>query len=168
MNVSKRSDETTELQQSHRVLLQYRGPATDQFVKQLKRCGAPVQVVLTLRKLKTYLPSLKAPISKLLKSNVIYKVTCPRCQACYVGKTSRHLCTRFGEHRTKKNEPVFKHLKGCRGNAKLLTKENVEILASVMKGAFQLSIMEALFIRDLCPGINVRDEYRDHELNIKF
>ena len=156
------------LSEFENLLLQYRGPATEQFVKQLKGCGAPVQIVLTLRKLKTCLPSLKAPIPKLLKSNVIYQITCPRCQACYVGKTSRHLCTRFGEHRTKKSEPVFKHLKSCGGNAKLLSGENIEVLASVTKGAFQLSIMEALFIREIRPGLNVRDEYRDHELNIKF
>ena len=165
----KSEDEVTPgSQKSQRILLQYRGPATDQFVKRLKECEAPTQVVLTLRKLKTYMPSLKAPVPKLLKSNVIYKVTCPRCQACYVGKTSRHLCTRFGEHRTKKKEPVFKHMKSCGGNAKQLTEENVEVLASVMRGPFQLAIMEALYIRELCPGINVRDEYRDHELSIKF
>ena len=153
---------------SHRILLQYRGPATDQFVKRLKDCDAPTQVVLTLRKLRTYLPSLKPPVPKLLKSNVVYKITCPRCHACYVGKTSRHTVTRFGEHRTKKQEPVYKHMQSCGGTAKSLTEENVDILASVTKGAFQLSIMEALYIRELCPGMNVRDEYRDHELSIKF
>ena len=96
---------TAESQQNHRTLLQYRGPPTDQFVKQLKSCGAPTQVILSLRKLKTYLPSLKAPIPMLLKSNVVYQVTCPRCETCYVGKTSRHTCIWFGEHRTKKKEP---------------------------------------------------------------
>ena len=129
------ASEAVESQKKHKVLLQYRGAATDQFVKQLKDCGAPTQVVLTLRKLKTYLPSLKAPVPKLLKSNVVYKVTCPRCETCYVGKTSRHLCTRFGEHRTKKSEPVFKHMKSCGGNAKLLTGENIKVLASITKGA---------------------------------
>ena len=59
-------------------------------------------------------------------------------------------------------------MKSCGGNAKQLTEENVEVLASVMRGPFQLAIMEALYIRELCPGINVRDEYRDHELSIKF
>ena len=78
------------------------------------------------------------------------------------------MCTRFGEHRTKKSEPVFKHVKSCGGNAKLLTGENIDVLASVTKGALQLAIMEALYIRELCPGMNVRDEYRDHELSIKF
>ena len=45
-------------QENHRLLLQYRGQPTDQFVKQLKSCGAPAQVILTLRKLKTEDPTL--------------------------------------------------------------------------------------------------------------
>ena len=91
---------------SHRILLKYWGPATDQFVKRLKDCDAPTQVVSTLRKLKTYLPSLKPPVPKLLKSNIVNKITCQCCHAWYIGKISRHTITRFGEHRTKKNEPV--------------------------------------------------------------
>ena len=68
-----------EPQVNQLIALQYRGAETDKFVARLKNCGAPVQVVLTLRKLKTYLPSLKPPIPKMIKSNVVYKVTCPRC-----------------------------------------------------------------------------------------
>ena len=44
----------------------------------------------------------------------------------------------------------------------------VDVLKCVMKGGFQLSIMEALFIRELKPALNTRDEYRDHELTIKI
>ena len=155
-------------QQKHLILLQYRGPATDKFIKKLKECGAPTQVVLTLRKLRSYLPSLKSPIPKMLKSDVVYKVTCPRCQTCYVGKTSRHLSTRFAEERTKKKEQVYQHVKSCRMIPQKLTEKDVEVLATVPKGGFQLAIREALFIRELCPGINTRDEYRDHELTIKI
>ena len=155
-------------QQTHKVLLQYRGPATDQFVKRLKECGAPTQVVLTLRKLRSYLPSLKPPVPKMLKSNIIYKITCSQCLVCYVGKTSRHNCSRFSEHRTKKKEPVYKHMKSCGLHAPDLTEKDVEVLASVTKGALHLSIMEALYIREINPGMNTRDEFRDHELTIKF
>ena len=58
-------------------------------------------------------------------------------------------------------------MKGC-GGAKQLKEENVDVLASVTKGAFQLAVMEALYIRELCPAMNTRDEYRDHELSLKF
>ena len=149
------------------IALQYRGAETDKFVAKLKSCGAPIQVVLTLRKLKTYLPSLKPTIPKMLKSNVIYKITCPRCESCYVGKTFRHLCIRYGEERTKKSETVFKHMKGC-GGAKQLKDDHIEVLTTVRGDRFQLSIMEALYIREVSPGMNVKDEFRDHELVLKF
>ena len=156
------------VQQTHRLLLQYRGAVTDQFAKRMKACGAPMQVVLTLRKLRSYLPSLKPPVPKMLKSNIIYKISCSRCQACYVGKTSRHVCSRFAEHRTRKSEPVYKHLKSCGLHAPDLTEKDIEILASVTKGPLHLAITEALYIRELNPALNTRDEYRDHELTIKF
>ena len=155
------------VQMKHRILLKYRGTPTDQFVKRLKECGAPTQVVLTLRKVKTCLPSLKPTIPKMLKNNVVYKITCPRCEACYVGKTSRRLCIRYREERTKSAEPVFKHMEKC-GGAKQLKEEHIKVLATITKGTFHLAIMEALNIRENCPAINTRDEYRNHKLSVKF
>ena len=29
---------------------------------------------------------------------MVYKITCPQCQMCYVGQTARHLVTRYKEH----------------------------------------------------------------------
>ena len=54
------------------------------------------------------------------------------------------------------------------GGAKQLSKEHIEVLTTVTRGAFQLGIVEALYIRELCPAMNTRDEYRDHELSLKF
>ena len=54
------------------------------------------------------------------------------------------------------------------GDPKSLTEEDIEVLATSTKGALHLAIMEALFIRDLSPGINVKDELCDHELSLKF
>ena len=56
-------------------------------------------------------------------------------------------------------------MKECKIEVKDL---DVEILKSVMKGGFELSVLEALFIRELKPALNTRDEYRDHELTIKI
>ena len=91
---------------------------------------------------KKYLPLLKAPVEKLLKSDVVYKISC--CKMCYVGKTSRHLATRFAEHRTHSDGPIVQHVKECKIEVKDL---DVEILKYVMKGGFQLLVIEALFIR---------------------
>ena len=58
-------------------------------------------------------------------------------------------------------------MKKC-GGAKQLKDEHIEVLATVRGGNFRLKIMEALFIRELKPSINIRDEFNDHELVIKF
>ncbi|CAF1424651.1 unnamed protein product [Adineta steineri] len=42
--------------------------------------------------------STKDKIPKLLKSGVVYKAECPRCNQSYIGKTYRHLKTRINEH----------------------------------------------------------------------
>jgi len=148
----------------HRILLQYRGPETDKFVKRLKDSGAPVQAVMTLKKLRSYMPSLKMPVTKLLKSRVVYKVSCPRCLACYVGRTSRHVLTRFNEHRTKTAQPVLKHFRACG----LDKPTDIEILASAPRGKLQLATLEALYIREIQPAMNTKDEFRDHELTIRI
>ena len=91
-----------------RFFVQYRGKCTDHFSRALHKLGAPCVVVKTLRKLKTVMPSLKTPVVKEFKSCVVYQITCPSCQACYVGQTSRHLQTRFTEHKNNSG-PVKRH-----------------------------------------------------------
>ncbi|EZA47335.1 hypothetical protein X777_16386 [Ooceraea biroi] len=34
------------------------------------------------------------------KMNVVYKINCADCKACYVGQTKRHVLTRVNEHRS--------------------------------------------------------------------
>ena len=62
--------------------------------------------------MKTVLSSLKAPVEKAMKSGLVYKISCSRCQPCYVGKTTRHLLTRIKQHR-RIGTPVGNHFKGC-------------------------------------------------------
>ena len=42
--------------------------------------------------------SVKDAIPKLLKFFVVYKFVCPRCNACYIIETTRHLSRRIKEH----------------------------------------------------------------------
>ena len=85
----------------HLYRIQYRGRVTDSYVKRLRAADAPIQPVITLRKLRLFLPSLKEPVPKELTNLLIFKIQCPSCPACYVGWTNRHLTTRFGEHCTR-------------------------------------------------------------------
>ena len=121
-------------------------------------------MIMTLRKLKTTMPSLKPPVEKMLRSGVVYKITCPRCNACYVGQTSRHLQTRIKEHRTISG-PVKNHIASC---ASTLSDENIEILKSTSRGEAYLLTLEALWIKELKPEINTKDEYRSRTLTIKI
>ena len=95
-----------------RFFVQYRGKSTDQFAKALHDCQAPCVVVMTLRKLRTVMPSLKPPVEDVMRSGVIYQIECPRCQAFYVGCTEQHLITRFKEHRSRQG-PVRTHFVFC-------------------------------------------------------
>ena len=63
------------------IFLQYRGKVTENFCRELPKCNAPVMPLLTLRKLKTTLPSLKCCIDHCVRSHVVYKVASGMCIA---------------------------------------------------------------------------------------
>ena len=158
------NEKTERDKDAFKLFVQYRGKSTEHFARALHHCQAPCTVIMTLRKLKTVMPSLKPPVEKDLRSGVVYQITCPRCQACYVGQTGRHLITRFGEHKNRKG-PVKTHFAQCQVTVDM---NNVEILASTQKGERYLLTLEALFIRDIKPVLNTKDEYRSRTLRIKL
>ena len=63
------------------IKVQYREKITEDYVRALHKINAPCTIVMTLRKLKTALPSLKPPIEKVLKNRILYEIQCPRCTA---------------------------------------------------------------------------------------
>ena len=159
----KKEDESTE--KPYLLFLQYRGKCTEKYASEIKKTGVAVKPIFTLRKLKTVTPSLKEPVIKSLRSGVVYKLTCPRCNACYVGATTRHLQTRVKEHRSKKKQTIYKHLEKCNS---VKDDIGIDILGVSRQGEVHLFTLEALWIRQLKPQINVRDEFKSRELVIKF
>ena len=151
---------------SHMIRLQYRGKLTDNFIKKLKDSGAPVTPVCTLRKIRTFLPSLKPKVSEQLLNLVVYKIKCPSCDACYVGCTNRHICTRFGEHKSRRGGPVRQHFDVCPGSR--LEWKDLTILHRTTRSFEYLLTLEALYIRDANPILNTKDEFRSRELTLKF
>ena len=147
------------------IFLQYRGKVTEDFCRALKKCSAPVNPVMTLRKLKTVMPSLKPTVEKKIRSDLVYKITCPRCQACYVGFTHQHLCSRYQDHR-KPSRAVGKHLRAC-GTLKSVGVDDIEILAHSTRGTAYLMTLEALWQQELRPTINTKKEWKSRELTIK-
>ena len=160
-----RKEEDKDSEKPYLLFLQYRGKCTEKYASAIKKTGVLVKPIFTLRKLKTVTPSLKEPVVKDLKSGVVYKIKCPRCDACYVGATTRHLQTRVKEHRSRKKQTVYKHLEKC---DTIKDDLEVNILCQTWQGETHLFTLEALFIRQLKPKINVKDEFKSRELVIKF
>jgi len=144
--------------------VQYRGKSTDDYARALHKINAPCTMVMTLRKLKTALPSLKPPTEKILKSGIVYEIQCPRCKACYVGQTGRHLQVRLKEHLLR-DGPVKTHYNKC---SRTIAEEHVRILHTTTRDERFLLTLEALYIRERKPSINTRDEYRSRGLLIKL
>ena len=157
----------------HMIFLQYRGKCSEAYARDIHNlCQKTVpitnieaRVVFTLRKMKTVMPSLKQPVEMFLRSRLVYKIQCPHCNVCYVGKTSRHLQDRFGEHFRK--GPVKAHLAKCEGQ---ITREHVSILGTTTKSEIHLKTLEALWIREYKPYLNTQDtmKSRDLKLTIKL
>ena len=148
----------------HMLRLQYRGHATDRYIGKLRKAEAPILPVLTTRKLRSCLPSLKVQSSTSLRSRVVYRITCSGCNSCYVGATTQHLTTRVQQHRVK-GTPVRKHFDTCKQKVNM---DQTEIVDCTIRGDEVLLALEALHIRELNPQINTRDEYRSRKLTLKF
>ena len=119
---------------------------------------------MTLRKLKTMLPSLKPTVARMMRSNVVYKITCPRCNACYVGATTRHLRSRFSEHQSRAGCSVRRHIELC--NVKLCD-DDVMILGCNNRED-PLFTLEAILQHEIKPTINGKEEFRTKTLSIIF
>ena len=100
-----------------------------------------------------------------MKSQVVYKINCPKCSAFYVGMTFRHLCTRVSEH-FNSSGTMTKHIEEC--GLSFDPMENTSILDNTQRNLKTLMVLEALYIKDLKPTINNRDEYRSRHLRLRF
>ena len=151
----------------HLLFLQFRGKVTEEYVRALNKLNAPCKVILTLRKLKTVMPSLKVAVDKSFKSRVVYKLLCSRCQACYVGQTDQHLVKRFKQH-CQPSQPFGKHIRLCGVSPVFDDKKDVSVLHITTRSIPFLEALEAFWIREICPTINTKDEYKRRELTIKL
>ena len=140
----------------------YRGKVTEKFAQSLYKLHAPCKVIMTLRKTKKLISSLKVPVPNMLQSNVVYEITCSQCKLSYVGQTSRHLQQRFKEH-IGSSGLLKKHFQDCDVSPSF---EMVKILG---KAKFEkLLTLEALFISEIKPALNTKDEFKSRNLLLKF
>ena len=143
----------------------YRGRETDKLANAFYRLNAPCKVIMTTQKTKTVMPSLKPEVPKMLLSNVVYKIDCPRCKSSYIGQTSRILLRRTREHLGNRGI-VRAHLDKC-GVDDLNECENVSVIGR-SPTVSKLMTLEALFISQFKPEINIKDEYRSRTLTLKL
>jgi len=145
--------------------LQYRGRITDNVVRRLKSCQIPIRTIITLRKLKTALPPLKPAVPKPMQSRVVYEITCPGCNSSYVGQTIRQLKARFAEHGNP-TSPVGSHFSLCIGQRPIM--DDVKVLATTSRGHTFLLTLEALYIQERQPNLNIKDEYISRALTLRI
>ena len=103
----------------------------------------------------------------MLLSNEVYKLTCPDCTASYVGQTVRHIQRRVREHLG--NKGIMKtHFETCNVN-QLSIKDNsfVSILDKTNRIS-KLLTLEALYINQIKPVLNTKDEYKSRTLTSKL
>ena len=79
-----------------------------------------------------------------------------------------YVITRLKEHKDTKGKSVYKHLLACGAREEVSDERDLDILCSTLRGEVHLLTLEALWIREIKPSINVKDEYRSRELTIKF
>ena len=98
--------------------------------------------------------SAKDSIAKGMRSNVVYKFTCPSCKASYVGESTRHFSTRVREHLVSdKASHIYKHLQQSSNCREASSDKCFEIL-DCANNTIELKIKEALHIKWERPSLN--------------
>ena len=93
----------------------------------------------------------KDKITSFLKSMVVYKFVFTRCNACYVGETTRLLTTRIKEHlKAGKKLHIYQHLSSNQSCFNSCFDDCFSILDHASTN-YQLKIKEALTIKWLDP-----------------
>ena len=142
--------------------LQYRGMHTQRFKWLVEKCIPGIRVYYRTVKLGQCLAPLNTPVPAHLRSHVVYRYTCTVCNCEYIGETHRHLITRINEH--KKGE-LFIHHSACSNMVNF--SDCFTILAQCNNNYYyDLLILEALYIKTLCPEINRQAHTESHMLRL--
>ena len=99
--------------------LPYAGKVGEQLLKRclkkVKHClnsNVKFRVFYDTKKMSFYC-NIEDKLSHDQRNHVIYKIKCPGCNGCCIGKTERCLIIKITEHGTKETEPMLKHLSEC-------------------------------------------------------
>ena len=139
--------------------LPYIGKYSEQVQKKLSKIckqfckDTDLKIVFTSFKINNYF-STKYKTPYFLKSFLVYKFVCARCNSCYIGETCRHFRTRIDEHVKKdKKSNIYKHL---HNNEECFSSFNTDCF-SILDYAptqFQIKIKEVMYIDWEKPNLN--------------
>ena len=120
----------------------------------LRRITAPFTLIMTLRKLKTVHPSLKSPVPKMLGSEAAL------CIKLHVRAAQRAMSAR--------QAGIYKVAPRNIPGTRALSEDDVDSLLQTARGESHLLKLEALYIQELKPQINIKDEYKNRRLMIQL
>ena len=146
-----------------RIVLPYKDQkSADVLRKQLdnlnNRIGVTLQPVYTSRKLSDVL-GVKEPKPSLINQQcVVYKFTCPLCDAEYIGLTTRHLFQRIEEH-CRSSSSICKHLQGDHDvDPRSINFTNNFTVLKKCQEKMDCLIYEMLLIKKNKPMLNVQSD----------
>ena len=122
--------------------------------------GVNLQPIYTSKKIEDTLRVKEDKPAVVNQQCLVYKFKCSLCDAEYVGYTKRHLHQRISEH-SRKTSSIYKHLDqhvkndGCDNKIINEIDNNFSILRKCLNKQDCL-IYEMLYIRSLCPALNVQ------------
>ena len=133
----------------------------NQIIKRYFFCVQPKLVLKNTKTIGSFF-KFKDEIPKLMRSLVVYKYTCPRCNlGTYLGCTKRMLRVRINSHQgvsyrtgcnltKKEHSNIRDHSKKCKGP---ISYDNFEIIEQAPDETAML-ILESLSIKQLVPSLN--------------
>ena len=148
-----------------RFNLSYCGKLTDQLAVSFRKLNAACKVIMTSRKIKKKLPSLKPQVLKMLLSNVVYQITCLGCSASYVGMTTRHIQQCCREH-LRNGGTMMAHFETCNSQTTEISVETITRVLDNFNSISKLYALEALYIAQIKPSLNTKDECRSRSCKV--
>ena len=151
------------VEQPVRILLPFKDQkSADVLRKQLNnlsnRIGTPLQPIYTSRKLGDALGVKEQKPSLINQHSVVYKFSCPLCDAEYIGLTTRHLFQRIEEH-CRSSSSICRHLQQDHDTSprSLDLAKNFAVLRKC-QGKMDCLVYEMLLIKKYRPSLNIQSD----------
>ena len=122
------------------------------------RIGTPLQPIYTSRKLGDALSVKEQKPSLINQHSVVYKFSCPLCDAEYIGLTTRHLFQRIEEH-CRSSSSICRHLQQDHDTTpRSLDLAKKFAVLRKCQGKMDCLVYEMLLIKKYRPSLNIQSD----------